>query len=349
MKELTFVRPGEVAWVDAPEPELVDDTDVLVRPIAVATCDLDAAMAHGTFPAHGPFPLGHEFVGEVIATGSTTELTIGDRVVVPFQISCGECERCRRGLTGNCTNVPQRSMYGLGALGGAWGGALSDVVRVPFADHMAVLLPDSVPAAHAASTGDNVSDAWRTVAPPLERFPGAPVLVVGGGGASSIGLYAIDVALALGAESVTYVDHDPTRLATAEALGATIVQNDGPPKPGLYEAPFPDRLPPVPITVDASAHHAGLALAMRSTEPGGICTNVGVAFELQTPIPMLEAYGTGLQLVIGRAHARPALPQVLDLLAEGRIRPHLVTTLTAPWDAAPEVFTAPPTKAVIVR
>ncbi len=349
MQQLTFISPGSVEWHDTPAPRLMADDDLLVRPITVATCDLDAAMARGRFPAEGPFALGHEFIGEVVETGGRTTHSPGDIVAIPFQISCGACERCRRGLTGNCTAVPARSMYGLGGFGGDWGGALSDLVRVPFADHMAVPVPAGVDPMVAASVGDNISDAWRAVAPPLEILPGSPVLVVGGGGASSIGLYAIDLALAYGAESVTYVDHDPNRLTLAEQLGATIEAATGEPHPGLYDAPFPHRLGPFPITVDASAHHSGIALAMRSTEPGGICTNVGVAFEFETPIPMLEAYGNGLELHIGRAHARVAMPEVLDLIAEHRLRPDLVTTVIAPWSDAADVLADPPTKAVITR
>lgn len=73
------------------------------------------------------------------------------------------------------------------------------------------------------------------------------------------------------------------------------------------------------------------------------------AFELETPIPMLEAYGTGLELHIGPTHARVAMPSVLDLIAGGRIRPDIVTALVAPGSDAAGVFTDPPTKAVIAR
>src|SRR3712207_6816030 len=130
----------------------------------------------------------------------------GSLVTVPFQISCGECERCRRGHTGNCETVPRLSMYGLAPLGGDWGGFLSDTVRVPYAAHMLIPLPAGVDPAAAASVSDNVPDGWRAVAEPLERYPGGPVLICGG--APSITLYAVAAAIALGAERVDYADQD---------------------------------------------------------------------------------------------------------------------------------------------
>lgn len=142
MQQLTLTEQREVAWLDVPAARIEGPGEALVRPIAVAVCDLD-------------------------------------QPIVPFQISCGDCERCRAGLTGNCTSVPPRSMYGFGMLGGDWGGALSDVLRVPFADAMLVPLPAGVEPAHAASLCDNVADGWRTVAPQLEWSPGAAVLIVG--------------------------------------------------------------------------------------------------------------------------------------------------------------------------
>ena len=139
---------------------------------------------------------------------------------VPFQVSCGECAACRRGRTGNCRTVPPFSMYGFGQAGSDWGGFLSDTVRVPYADHMLVPLPAGIDPAAVASASDNIADAWRTVGPPLEQEPGAAVLVMGGAGPGSIGLYAAAIAVALGAERVTYVDGDERRRAIAAGFGA---------------------------------------------------------------------------------------------------------------------------------
>ena len=145
------------------------------------------------------------------------------------------------------------STYGFGPAVGEWGGSLSDLVHVPHAQRMLVALPEGLAPASVASASDNLGDAYRAVAPGLEADPGAPVLVVGGAGAGSIGLYAAGIARALGSEWVLYVDPDESRRGRAEALGAQTM------------AEVPKRLGPFPITVDASSDPDGLALALRST------------------------------------------------------------------------------------
>jgi len=320
MRQLTFLRPGRLEWWDVPAPRLQADTDALVRPFAAARCDLDAWILFGLapfksrtlhflrarlpralgrdglfrgLPFAGPFAFGHEAVGEVLEAGdAVTRVRPGLRVVVPFQISCGVCAMCARGLTASCRTVPRGSMYGLGELGGAgWGGLFSDCVRVPFADHMLIPVPEGVDPVAVASA-DNLPDRYRTVAPHLAARPGARVLIVGGG-AASIGLYAAASALALGAGGVDYVDRDEARLALARSIGATAIHS----REWLRKERYP-------ITVDASAHPAWLELALRATEPGGVCTSVGIYFARRTPMPLLAMYTTGITFITSRVSAK---------------------------------------------
>jgi threonine dehydrogenase-like Zn-dependent dehydrogenase len=363
MRSLTFVAPGRLAWTEIAPPLLVEPTDALVRPIAAARCDLDAAILRGEAPFRGralhwlrnhlpeglgqqrmfrnapfkgPYAFGHECVAEVVEVGTAVRgVRPGERVIVPFQISCGTCARCSAGLTGSCTGVPPRSMYGFGDLGGhTWGGVMSDLVRVPFADAMLVALPAGVDPLPFASASDNIADAWRTVAGPLSRAPGAPILVQGGG-AASIGLYAAGIAVALGAARVDYVDPDPGRRGVAEALGANA------------HATTPRAR--YPITVDASAETARLVAALRATEPGGTCTSVGIYYQNLVALPLLEMYGTGVAFVTGRVSARAVLPDVLALIASGRFHPERVTTRTADWEDAPRALLDAGPKVVVHR
>jgi len=339
VRALTYTAANELQWRDAPEPRLDSDGAAILRPRAVATCDLDGIIIGGESPFPPPFPIGHECVAEVVDIGdAVTSVRPGELVSVPFQISCGACEPCRRGHSGNCVSVAFMSTYGFGPAVEQWGGFLSDLVCVPYADHMLVPVPAGLEPATVASASDNISDAWRAVGPPLAEDPGAPVLVVGGAGPGSIGLYAAALAAALGSEKVLYVDADAERRRTAAALGAETLAD--PPK----------RLGPFPITVDSSADPAGLALALRSTAPDGVCTSTAIYFGEQPSLPLLEMYTRGITFKTGRAHAREAMPVVLELAATGVFHPERVTTRVVPWaDASDALLERGWTKLVIER
>jgi alcohol dehydrogenase len=329
MRQLTYTGASGLEWREAELPRLDSDRAALVRPLAVATCDLDALILAGQSPFRAPFPIGHECVAEVVEVGDAAgPLAPGALVSVPFQISCGQCAPCLRGRTGNCASVEFMSTYGFGPAVERWGGFLSDLVLVPYAEHMLVPVPQGLAPATVASASDNIADAWRTVAPALAEEPGAPVLVVGGAGPGSIGLYAAALALALGAETVTYVDDDPRRRSTATSLGAEAL--------GLSDAP--QQLGPFPVTVDSSAEPGGLALALRSTAPDGTCTSTGIYFGEQPPLPLLEMYIKGITFKTGRAHARAAIPHVLELAADGDLQPERVTSRTVGWEEAADAL-----------
>jgi threonine dehydrogenase-like Zn-dependent dehydrogenase len=227
-------------------------------------------------------------------------------------------------------------MYGL-PIGGAWGSALADKVRVPFAEHMLVALPPAALPLVLASASDNLPDAWRCVAPYLTQQPGADVLILGGG-TRSTGLYAAGLAKALGADQVDYLDRDPARLAIATSYGANPIEARVP----------PERLGPYQIVIDASATAAGLRCALRSTAAGGHCTSTGIYFEEQ-PIPLFDMYLSCVNYHTGPCQARPLLPAVLELIAMGRFDPQPVTSEIVNWEDAPAAYTQLTTKTVIVR
>jgi threonine dehydrogenase-like Zn-dependent dehydrogenase len=336
MQELNFIAAGRLEWRDAPDPRLEGDGEALVRPLAVATCDLDKLIVRGLAPAEGPFPFGHEGVAEVVEVGDAVSgFEPGDLVSVPFQVSCGDCDTCRRGHTGNCERVERMSMYGL-PIGKNCGGFLSDSVRVPFADAMLVAVPEGVEPTSIASLSDNIPDAWRTVAPQLAERPGAPVLICGG--PAAIALYATSIALALGAERVDFGGGGSYIRERAAELGATMLDTE-----------FPKRFGHYAITVDASGDPDGLACAVRSTEPEGICTSIGIYFTETTPMPLLEMYTKGIRFHTGRVHARPTIEPLLELIRAGAFRPELITAETASWDEAPEAIAAHRSKLVISR
>ena len=226
-------------------------------------------------------------------------------------------------------------MYGLPVGPQTYGGFASDAVNVPYADAMLVPIPDGVEPSVVASLSDNIPDAWRTVAPGLEAAPGAPVLIAMGAG--SIALYAISIALALGAERVDVVGGRPRDRELADLLGANVLDQE-----------FPDRMGFYPITVDASADPAGIACALRSTDADGICTSIGIYFE-PTPLPLLDMFTQGITFVTGRPHVRGLMPEVLELVRAKKFDPDPVTASKVDWDEAAEALSDLRAKTVLTR
>jgi len=338
-----FRGPGDLGWQECAAPRLIDPRDALVRPLAVARCDLDPIIALGLYPITPPFAMGHEMVGEIVDLGDAiTGLLPGQRVIVPFQASCGDCAPCRRGHTNACASVAPGTAFGLGPHGGVdLGGALADLVRVPFADHALLPLPNGMDPVIAAGVPDNVSDGYRCVAGPLLETPGAPVLVVGGL-APSVGLYAVASAVALGSERVVYVDHDSERLSLATALGAIAVEA---PLDALKDAVGDERFP---ITVDACVLNAGRDLALSATAPCGTCTSVSGGATASANLPLQAMYLKGVRYEISRVHARATAPAVLDLVSAGRLDPGAIITRVVTFDEAPEAMVEPAVKIVFV-
>jgi threonine dehydrogenase-like Zn-dependent dehydrogenase len=375
MQQLTYVRKNTLEWREVPAPELDSPEAALVRPFVAARCDGDPLFLHrdltwamnagvavhyldpvvppllGSRPFQGPFAVGHEGVAEVLEVGAgVRHLRTGDRVIVPWAISCGHCPQCRLGLTSRCAghDATLLAAYGFGEAMGGFGGMVSDVLHVPHADAMLMALPRGVTPLAAASASDNIPDGWRCVAPQLQARPGAPVLVAGGS-APSIGLYAAGIAVALGSTQVDYFDWNPERLDIAAALGAHPMEIPRRGKKKWLKCHGPAAGGGYPITVDASADPEGLRFALRSLAPGGVCTSVGYYFQKSTGIPLMQMYANDSTLRTGVSHARAALPEVLALMASGRFDPAPVTTLTADWDDAPEAFLERTTKVVVQR
>lgn len=334
MQSLVYTGPGSLEWQERPDPALRGPGEAIVRPIASGPCDLDRAIIAGRTPLFPPFAIGHECVAEVIAVGEgVARIRAGEVVVVPWSIHCGGCGRCRRGLTASCESVPPRAMYGT-QLGGDFGGLFDELVRVPYADAMLVPVPEGVDPVHVAAASDNLTDAWIAVSQPLAQRPGAAVLVVGGAG--GIALYAVQAAIAAGASRVSYVDRSEDRLALAATLGAHPIPRSD------------DRLPEHEVVIDASAHPAELARALRAVAPGGTCVSVGVYF-LDVPIPILDMYANDVTFRIGRPSVGPHLERVLELVRARAWDPSKITQRVAPASQAIEVLTSRVMKPVITR
>jgi alcohol dehydrogenase len=236
-----------------------------------------------------------------------------------------------------CERVPVLSDFGMQPLSGdERGGMLSDLVRVPFAEAMLVKVPAGVDPVLLASVPDNVVDGYRSVAGSLAGRPGADVLVVVHGN-RSIGLYAAQSALALGAGSVTVASDDLVVLQMAEQLGATAQKTDFGRRAGRW-----------PVVVDCGVSPRGLLHAVDSTESAGVLHSVSYYLE-DVVLPLGKMYTRGITFEIGRAHSGALLPEVVELIAAGRLDPATVTTQVVSWDTAAERYLDDTVKLVVSR
>ena len=336
MRQLVIEQPGRLAWQERARPRLQTNVDALVRPLVVGRCDLDVAFVRGVVPIPVGSALGHECIAEVIEVGDgVSSLAPGQRVLVSAQISCGLCDMCRRGHTGRCLAVPFGASFGMGRAGD-FGGALTDCLRVPFADAMLVPLPSNLDPIETISVADMALDAWRAVGPHLQERPGAAVLVAGGT-PSVIGLYAAAIALAMGAAEVVYVDDDDQRRSRAKLIGARCASRGD-----SLGARFD-------IVVDACGDSSLLSQTLSYAAPEAIFTSVTIYLDSPVSLPLREMYFKGITFHTGRPNVRPAMEHVLALCRAGCFKADAVPAKVFDFNEADEAWLSSELRTAVVR
>ncbi len=231
MKALCWHGKNDIRCDDVPEPKIEHGRDAIIKMTSCAICGSDLHLMNGYIPfMEKGDVLGHEFMGEVVEVGKDNKkLKVGDRVVVPFTICCGECEQCRKGNWAACetTNLDAEkaeTMFGYAPAGcfgyshltGGYAGGQAEYVRVPYADVSPVKIPDGVSDEAALFLGDILPTGWMAAL----NCEIQPTDIVAVWGCGPVGLFCIKSALMLGAKRVIAIDRVPERLAMAEALGA---------------------------------------------------------------------------------------------------------------------------------
>lgn len=326
MKRMIFVEPGRLDWENVPPPSVQGGGEAIVRPIVMGRCDLDRLYVSGRMPLPQGAPIGHEIIGEIVAVGEDAAriFHIGQRVIVPAQISCGACRMCVAGETGRCEAVPLGASYGMGRAGD-FGGGVAERVHVPFAKGMLVPLPDAADPVAMIGLADMASDAWRAVGPALHKRPGASVLVMGGM-VPVIGIYAAALALCLGAGRVVYVDPDPAHRLAAAGYGAQVAEH--------IDAAGSDRFE---IVVDAAGDGAALMTAIRLCAPAAFLTSVAPP-AVSPALPLLEMYYKGLTYAIGRPNCRHGHAPALQAWAACGFDPARIGPKVYPFDQAVDAW-----------
>lgn len=274
MRALVYHGPGQIGWDEVPQPQLVDDTDAIVRVDAVTICGTDLHILKGDVPAvtDGRI-LGHEAVGTVVAAGTGVKtLAAGDRVLVSCITSCGACRFCREGRYGQCLG------------GGGWilghliDGTQAEFVRVPFADTSTYKVPDGATDEQILMLADILPTGYEVGVLNGRVQPGDVVAVVGAG---PIGLAAIMGARLFSPSHVVAVDLADSRLDAAKQFGADVVVNNSREDPGAVIGGLTGGLG-ADVSIEAVGVPATFELAVELARPGGHIANIGVHGEPAT-------------------------------------------------------------------
>ena len=268
MKALVYHGPGSKAWEDVPQPELIDDTDAVVRVDATTICGTDLHILKGDLPAvtDGRI-LGHEAVGTVerVGTGVKTRKP-GDRVLVSCVSACGACRFCREGRYGQCLGG------GGWILGNTIDGTQAQYVRVPFADNSTYPAPDGVSDEALLMLADILPTGYEVGVLNGRIGPGDVVAVVGAG---PIGLSAIMGARLYNPSHIVAIDLADSRLESAKQFGADVVVNNSSANPLVAIAELTDGLG-ADVAIEAVGIPATFELATTLVRPGGHVANIGV-------------------------------------------------------------------------
>jgi threonine dehydrogenase-like Zn-dependent dehydrogenase len=376
MKALVWHGRRDVRVDDVPEPIIQAPTDAIVRMTTTGLCgsDLHLYEVLGPFLTRGDI-LGHEPMGIVEEVGSAvTNLSPGDRVVMPFQISCGDCFFCRQGLQTQCetTQVRQQGMgaalYGYTELYGGVPGAQAELLRVPHADYNPIKVPEGPADDRYVYLSDVLPTAWQAVA--YADVPEDGTLLVLGAG--PIGDMSARIARHLG-RRVIVVDPVPERLARVQGRGAETID--------LSERPddVADRVrdltdgrgaDSVIDAVGMEAHGSGLAktaqtvvgflpsvlakpmmqkagidrlaalyTAIDAVRRGGTISVIGVYGGAADPLPLLTMFDKQVQLRMGQANVRRWVDDILPLLGEDDpLGVDSFATHRLPLEAAPDAY-----------
>jgi len=372
MKANCWYGKNDVRVEDVPDPKLLNPRDAIVRVTSTAICGSDLHLYDGYIPTmyQGDI-LGHEFMGEVVEVGPAVDnLSVGDRVVVPFPISCGACFFCSRKLYSLCENSNPNAwmaekmwghspagLFGYSHMLGGYAGGQAEYARVPFADVGPIKVPDGLSDEQVLFLSDIFPTGYMA-AENCNIQEGDTVAVWGAG---PVGLFALKSARLLGAERVIAIDRFPERLArAAQHCDAEVLNYE---QVGVQEAlneMTGGRGPDACIdAVGMEAHSHGAfgaydaakqALKMETDRPnalreailacrsGGTLSIPGVYGGLLDKLPFGAVVNKAITIKTGQTHVQRYLHGLLEYIQNGEIDPSFVVTHRLPLTDAPKAY-----------
>ncbi|WP_426245138.1 alcohol dehydrogenase catalytic domain-containing protein [Nocardioides sp. LHG3406-4] len=376
MKAVTWQGPKDIRVEEVPDAALVDPTDAVIRVTTTGLCGSDLHLYEPLAPFMTPGDIvGHEPMGVVEEVGGeVTGLSVGDRVVVPFNVACGSCWMCERGLHSQCETTQNRqhgtgaSLFGYSQLYGSVPGGQAEFLRVPFADFLPVKVPDGPPDDRFVFLSDVLPTAWQGVE--YADVPeGGTLLVMGAG---PIGDMSTRIALHRG-HRVIVVDRVPERLARVGALGADTIDLDAvddlatevrdrtsgrgadsvidavgmeahgnPVAAGAIKMMglLPDALMRPLMKKAGFDRLAALHASIECVRRGGTVSLLGVYGGAADPMPMLKLFDKQVQLRMGQANVRAWTDDILPLLVDDAdpLGTESFATHRLPLDDAPSAY-----------
>jgi 2-desacetyl-2-hydroxyethyl bacteriochlorophyllide A dehydrogenase len=309
MKALTFNGIEKISYESIADPQLVQPTDVIVKVNCCAICGSDLHVYHGREAGLDMHTcMGHEFAGEVVEVGKQVRsLRVGDVVMSPFSINCGECFYCRIGLTSRCV---KSQLFGWVENGIGLHGGQAEFVRVPLAESSLMKLPEGVSIEEGVLVGDIISTGFYS-AKQAQINPRGIYVVVGCG---PVGLMAILGACTYGAEKIYAVDREPVRLRMAEKFGAIAIDISKTNAAETIQDATEGR--GADAVLEAIGNEFSLQLSYQLVRPGGTISSVGVCNDKFLPFSPVQAYNKNLTYITGRCPARAMMPEILKLIQE---------------------------------
>lgn len=372
MRALTWQGKHDVRVETVDDPEIVNPRDAIIKITSTAICGSDLHLYDGVIPAMKPGDiLGHEFMGEVVETGSESTLQKGQRVVVPFPISCGGCFHCRISQFSCCENTnpvekqdmseklygfPMAGIFGYSHMTGGYSGGQAEYVRVPFSDVGPIVVPDHLDDDQVLFLSDILPTGWMAA----ENADIGPDDTVAVWGCGPVGLFAIQSAILMGAARVIAIDHYPHRLELARKLGAeTINFHATDVREALMEMSGGIGVDAVIDAVGMEAHGfaidnmidiakqtigigadraSALKQAILAVRPGGRVSIPGVYGGMTDKFPLGALMEKGLQIRTGQTHVHRYLSELLAKIEEGKIDTTFLISHRLPLEQAAEGY-----------
>jgi threonine dehydrogenase-like Zn-dependent dehydrogenase len=372
MKALCWHGKKDIRYDTVPDPKIEEPRDAIIKMTSCAICGSDLHLFGGFMPGmESGDIIGHEFMGEVVEVGKDNKkLKVGDRVVVPFTICCGDCEQCRRGNWSVCERSNRNKdiadklfghttagMYGYTHLTGGYPGGQAEYVRVPFADVTPVKIPDGLTDEQVLFLGDIFPTGWQA-AVQCDIQPDDTVAIWGAG---PVGQFAIRSALLLGAKQVIAIDRVPERLSMAKAGGAIPINFDDESVLDRLQELTAGKGPEKCIDAVGMEAHATRSLdsmvdrakqtVMLETDrphvlremiyvcrPAGTLSIPGVYGGLIDKVPFGALMNKGLTVRTGQTHVNRWTDDLLQRIADGQIDPSFVITHTVALEDGPGMY-----------